>query len=222
MCRAGAALFPHMATLRPTLAAARALRAPTLSSAAPLAPALLPPAGSARSHYTQAHALQVLASHWSPAVPRAPKGNDIVCASARGNYVTDVSGRRYLDFQQGIGVGNTGHSHPRVVEAITRQIQDGIHLQQNCMISQPTVALCEKLLEVAPKGLTRFFFNCALGERGEGARQLWRNNGRRGAPSHTTPRAPHSLHPRRHGLRGGRVCHQAGAPRDGQAERHSL
>jgi hypothetical protein len=164
-----------MAALRPTLAAARALRAPSsLASAAPLVSA--PPAGSARSHYTQAHALQVLASHWSPAVPRAPKGNDIVCASARGNYVTDVSGRRYLDFQQGIGVGNTGHSHPRVVEAITRQIQDGIHLQQNCMISQPTVALCEKLLEVAPKGLTRFFFNCALGP---GACACWRRALRR-------------------------------------------
>lgn len=35
----------------------------------------------------------------------------------------------------------------------------GIHLQQNCMISQPMVHLCEKLTEVAPKGLSRFFFN---------------------------------------------------------------
>ena len=156
---------------RPSHAAARALRT--------------------RSHYTQAHALRVLGDHFSPAVPRAPKGNDIVCASARGNYVTDVSGRRYLDFQQGIGVGNTGHAHPRVVEAITRQIQDGIHLQQNCMISQPTVALCEKLLEVAPAGLTRFFFNCSLGGCGKQL-QLWR---RRlglcsGLPLNTWPNPP--------------------------------
>ena len=108
----------------------------------------------------RAHALRILGDHWSPAVPRAPKGNDIVCKSARGAYVTDVSGRRYLDFQTGIGVANTGHSHPKVVAAITKQIQDGIHLQQNCMISQPMVALCEKLAEIAPKGLSRFFFNC--------------------------------------------------------------
>jgi 4-aminobutyrate aminotransferase len=117
-------------------------------------------AASRRSHYTVAHALRVLENHFSPAVPRAPKGNNIVCASARGSYITDVSGKRYLDFQNGIGVSNTGHSHPKVVAAITKQIQDGIHLQQNCMISQPTIALCEKLLEVAPKGLSRFFFNC--------------------------------------------------------------
>jgi 4-aminobutyrate aminotransferase-like enzyme len=118
---------------------------------------------AARTHYTTAHALRVLENHFAPAVARSPKGNNIVCASARGSYVVDVSGRRYLDFQNGIGVNNTGHSHPRVVEAITRQIQDGIHLQQNCMISQPTIALCEKLAEVAPEGLTRFFFNCACG-----------------------------------------------------------
>ena len=114
-----------------------------------------------RSHYTVAHSLRVLGDHFSPAVPRAPKGNSIVCASARGAYITCTEGRRYLDFANGIGVSNTGHSHPRVVEAITRQIQDGIHLQQNCMISQPTIALCEKLAQEAPEGLTRFFFNCA-------------------------------------------------------------
>ena len=114
-----------------------------------------------RLSYSTDKALRVFDDHFCPAVHRSPKGNNIVCQSARGAYVTDVSGRRYLDFQTGIGVANTGHSHPRVVAAITKQIQDGIHLQQNCMISQPTVALCEKLSEVAPEGLSRFFFNCA-------------------------------------------------------------
>ena len=117
---------------------------------------------SSRRAYTTASALRILGDHFSPAVPRAPKGNNIVCASARGAYVTDVGGKRYLDFQTGIGVANTGHSHPKVVAAITKQIQDGIHLQQNCMVSQPTLALLEALAEVAPKGLSRFFFNCEL------------------------------------------------------------
>ncbi len=48
----------------------------------------------------------------------------------------------------------------RVAEAIAEQVKNGIHLQQNCMISQPMVALLEKLNEVAPAGLSRFFFNC--------------------------------------------------------------
>ena len=111
--------------------------------------------------YSTERALQLLSDHFSPAVPRAPKGNNLVCAKAAGAWLTDVGGKRYLDFQTGIGVANTGHSHPRVVAAITEQVKNGIHLQQNCMISQPMVALLEELATVAPAGLSRFFFNCA-------------------------------------------------------------
>jgi hypothetical protein len=116
-------------------------------------------------HYTTDRALKVLADHYSPAVQRSPKGNNLVCARAAGAWLTDVGGKQYLDFQTGIGVANTGHSHPRVVAAITEQVKNGIHLQQNCMISQPTVALLEELATVAPEGLSRFFFNCALRAR---------------------------------------------------------
>ena len=144
-----------------------------------------------RRTYTTERALKVLSDHFSPAVPRAPKGNNLVCTRAAGAWLTDVGGKRYLDFQTGIGVANTGHSHPRVVAAITEQVKNGIHLQQNCMISQPTVALLEELATVAPEGLSRFFFNCAL----------------RAPPTHTpAPPAPHHA---------GRPtqCAQARAPR---------
>jgi 4-aminobutyrate aminotransferase-like enzyme len=153
---------------------------------------------SARAAHTTASALQLLADHFSPAVPRAPKGNNIVCKTARGSWIEDVSGARYLDFQTGIGVANTGHSHPRcaearararppvalararapltprrplppsarrVVAAITAQVQNGIHLQQNCMISEPVLELIEELKLIAPPGLSRFFFNCARSAR---------------------------------------------------------
>ena len=61
------------------------------------------------------HCLGVLERHFSPAVPRAPKGNNIVVEHARGCWITDVHGRKYLDFQTGIGVASTGHCHPRLV-----------------------------------------------------------------------------------------------------------
>ncbi len=51
---------------------------------------------------------------------------------------------------------------PRVVAAIQEQVTKGIHLQQNCMISQPMVRLLEKLDEVTPDGIHRFFFNGAF------------------------------------------------------------
>ena len=46
---------------------------------------------------------------------------------AEGSRVWDTEGREYLDFIGGIGVLNTGHRHPRVVEAAKRQLDTLIH-----------------------------------------------------------------------------------------------
>ena len=73
---------------------------------------------SGRVAHTTASALKLLADHFAPSVARAPKGNNIVCATARGAWLTDITGKKYLDFQTGIGVANTGHSHPRCVCAM--------------------------------------------------------------------------------------------------------
>jgi 4-aminobutyrate aminotransferase len=100
-------------------------------------------------------------------VPRSPKGNDIVVDTAKGCWITSIEGKKYLDLQTGIGVANTGHCHPKVVAAIQEQAAKGIHLQQNCTISKPVVALLERLDKVTPPEVSRFFFN---GERGGRAR----------------------------------------------------
>lgn len=104
--------------------------------------------------------LGMLDNHFSPAVPRSPKGNNIVVDYAKGSWIHDITGKKYLDMQTGIGVANTGHCHPRVVKAVQEQVAKGIHLQQNCTISRPVVQLLDKLTEVMPEGLTRYFFNC--------------------------------------------------------------
>lgn len=69
----------------------------------------------ARSFATSARKdhVKILADHWSPAVPRSPKGNNIVVETASGVWVTDITGRKYLDMMTGIGVTSTGHCHPR-------------------------------------------------------------------------------------------------------------
>jgi len=48
-------------------------------------------------------------------------------ARAEGTRVWDTEGREYLDFIGGIGVLNTGHRHPRVVEAVKRQLDTLMH-----------------------------------------------------------------------------------------------
>ncbi len=40
---------------------------------------------------------------------------------AEGIYIYDSEGNQYTDFTSGIGVMNTGHCHPRVLEAIQEQ-----------------------------------------------------------------------------------------------------
>ena len=52
----------------------------------------------------------------------------LVVKKARGIWVKDVDGNRFLDFTSGIAVCNTGHCHPRVVEAIHRQAEQLIHM----------------------------------------------------------------------------------------------
>jgi 4-aminobutyrate aminotransferase/(S)-3-amino-2-methylpropionate transaminase len=46
----------------------------------------------------------------------------LVLEKGQGCYLTDVDGRRYLDFMAGIGVCSLGHSHPRYVAALTDQL----------------------------------------------------------------------------------------------------
>src|SRR5258708_5623507 len=46
----------------------------------------------------------------------------IVVDHALGSAVTDVDGNTFLDFIGAIGVGSLGHAHPRVVDAVQRQV----------------------------------------------------------------------------------------------------
>lgn len=61
-------------------------------------------------------------------VPRGiATAHPVVAARAEGAQLWDVDGKRYLDFVGGIGVLNVGHCHPRVVEAVRRQVGEISH-----------------------------------------------------------------------------------------------
>jgi len=49
--------------------------------------------------------------------------SQLVLERGQGCYLTDVDGRRYLDFMAGIGVCSLGHSHPRYLAALSEQLQ---------------------------------------------------------------------------------------------------
>ncbi|MCP4416952.1 MAG: aminotransferase class III-fold pyridoxal phosphate-dependent enzyme, partial [Chloroflexi bacterium] len=64
-----------------------------------------------------------------------------------GIYLYDADGTRYTDFTSGIGVTNTGHCHPRVVQAIQEQASQLIFGQMNIVIPPTAVSLASTLNE---------------------------------------------------------------------------
>jgi putrescine aminotransferase len=87
---------------------------------------------------------------------------------AEGCYVTDHEGRRYLDCLGGYGVFSLGHRHPKVIEAVKRQL-DQMPLSCKVFFSSPMGELAEKLSHLAPEGLQYTFFSNSGAEAVEAA-----------------------------------------------------
>jgi 4-aminobutyrate aminotransferase len=97
-----------------------------------------------------------------------------------GIYLFDEAGNRYIDFTSGIGVTNTGHCHPRVVQAIQDQANELIFGQMNIVISPAALALAETLNAVTPPAIDTFFFSNSGAEAVEASVKLARHaTGRR-------------------------------------------
>lgn len=87
---------------------------------------------------------------------------------------------RYLDFTSGIGVTNTGHCHPKVVQAIQQQASQLIFGQMNIVIPPVTVQLAHSLQQALTRqsqwpGLNRFFFSNSGAEAVEASIKLARH-----------------------------------------------
>jgi len=81
----------------------------------------------------------------------------------RGSEVWDVEGRRYLDFNAGIAVTATGHSHPDVVRAIQRQAERFIHMSGTDFYYPEEIQLAERLDALAPGDEPHQSFLCNSG-----------------------------------------------------------
>jgi len=69
---------------------------------------------------------------------------------AENALVWDVDGRRFIDFAGGIAVLNTGHRHPRVMEAVRAQLEKVTHTCFQVVGYEPYVELAERLNALAP------------------------------------------------------------------------
>ncbi len=93
--------------------------------------------------------------HMTPAWSRI---FNFVADRAEGSYIYTDDGKKLLDFTCGIGVTNTGHCHPKVVEAIREQAGLFLHAQANIVIHKPMLQLIEELRKIVPPSIDSFYF----------------------------------------------------------------
>lgn len=101
----------------------------------------------------------------------APLALDIV--KAKGSFLRDADGKKYLDLIAGISVCNVGHRHPKVVKAIKKQVDDYMHLLvYGEMVETPQVQYAKWLTDHLPATLNSVYFTNSGAEATEGAMKL--------------------------------------------------
>jgi 4-aminobutyrate aminotransferase/(S)-3-amino-2-methylpropionate transaminase len=111
-------------------------------------------------------------AHLAPGLQSYAVSAGIVADIARGSAITDVDGNTFLDLIGGIAVNALGHSHPRMVEALSSQLQQ---VSVGSLTTESRVDLVERLAAHAPApGLHRLQVYSSGTEAVESAMRLAR------------------------------------------------
>jgi acetylornithine/N-succinyldiaminopimelate aminotransferase len=93
--------------------------------------------------------------------------------SAKGVYMYGPDGTEYIDLISGVSVSNTGHCHPKVVEAVSHQAATYMHLMvYGEIVQSPQVRYAERLADLLPPSLHSCYFVNSGSEAVEGALKL--------------------------------------------------
>lgn len=105
--------------------------------------------------------------------PSYTRSYPLVVTSGKGAMVEDPDGNVFLDFNAGVAVCSTGHSHPRVVEAIKSQADEFIHISGTDYYYPHLPKLAEKLGQITPGNFNKkVHFGNSGAEAVEGAVKL--------------------------------------------------
>jgi len=101
------------------------------------------------------------------------KAADItIITRGKGTYLYDAKGRKYLDGVSSLWCNVHGHQVPEIDRAIQRQLKKIAHSTMLGASSEPAILLAEKLVKLAPKGLTRVFYSDSGSEANEIAAKM--------------------------------------------------
>lgn len=113
---------------------------------------------------------QLFQQHLAQTSPQ-PVGLHIT--AAKGNYLFDVSGKKYLDLIGGISVCNVGHCHPKVLKAIQDQTEKYMHVMvYGELIQTPPIAYAQRIVAHLPENLNCIYFTNSGSEACEAAIKL--------------------------------------------------
>jgi len=98
---------------------------------------------------------------------------DRVITRGKGALVWDITGNEYIDCTGSYGVAVVGHCHPRVVDAVQKQVEKLIACHAS-FYNDARSEMLEKLIGIAPKGLDRVFLSNSGAESVECALKLAR------------------------------------------------
>ena len=99
-----------------------------------------------------------------------PKRNYVI-VEGKGALLYDEKGNEYIDCVAGHGVMNIGHSHPKYIEAIKKQIEHLVMVPPGYPVEE-RAELLEKLAQITPKSLTQTFLSNSGTEAVEAAIKL--------------------------------------------------
>src|SRR6266702_4505244 len=83
----------------------------------------------------------------------------LIIERGQGVYVQDTSGNRFLDGVSSIWVNLHGHRHPALDRALRTQLGRIAHSTLLGLSNVPAIELAQKLVHIAPRGLTRVFYS---------------------------------------------------------------
>lgn len=105
----------------------------------------------------------------------------LVIDRAKGSYLIDTKGDRYLDGVSSLWVNVHGHGHRIVNARVREQLNKLEHSTLLGLSNTPAVELARKLIEIAPKGLAKVFYSdngsTAVEAAIKIAYQYWQNAG---------------------------------------------
>ena len=106
---------------------------------------------------------------------------NLIFEKGEGVYLYDIKGRRFIDAISSLWCNVHGHNHPKLNKALIDQLQKVAHTTTLGSSNVPAILLAKRLVEIAPKGLTKVFYSEDGAEAVEIAIKLayqyWRNKG---------------------------------------------